>query len=249
MLVFVIPLKSPQASKSWEHVSKLFERCVKSVCNQTPPNFRVIVVCNEKPQLEFSHPHITYLEVDFPPPKEKESINNKRTDKGRKILAGLIHANQFSPSHTMAVDADDCVSKHLAKFVNQNPDTNGWFVNRGYKYQDGSEFIYIKYRNFYKMCGSCNIIRYDLNPIPEQPEYNRGYGYYKFYIDHAKPRDILANKAEKLAPLPFAGAVYVVGHGEHHYYDRSRLNFHLINRRKLNPAICEEFGLYKISEY
>ncbi|MCA1992918.1 MAG: glycosyltransferase family 2 protein [Coleofasciculus sp. S288] len=247
MLVFVIPLKSPEVSKSWEQVSKLFERCVKSICHQTSPNFRVVVVCNEKPTIEFSHPHITYLKVNFSSFTEKEKLNNQRTDKGRKILNGLVYANQFKPSHTMAVDADDCVSKNLAEFVSQNPDANGWFVNRGYKYQDGSDYIYIKYRDFYKMCGSCNIIRYDLNEIPEQPEYNRGYGYYKYYIDHAKPREHLAKKGKKIAPLPFAGAVYVVDHGQHQYYHPSRLSFSLINRRRLSPPICEEFGLYKIS--
>gem|GEM_PF-3414175 len=33
------------------------------------------------------------------------------------------------------------------------------------------------------MCGTSNIVRYDLNFLPENAEYNRGYGYYKYYID------------------------------------------------------------------
>ena len=248
MLVFVIPLKSAKVSKSWERVTQLFERCIKSVCNQTSPNFRVIVVCHEKPKIEFIHPHITYIIVDFSPPNETNPVAKGDTDKGRKILKGLIYARQFSPTHTMTVDADDCVSKKLAKFIQQHPDSNGWFINKGYKYQEGSNYIYIKRSKFYKMCGSCNIIRYDLNDLPETAEYNRGYGYYRYYIDHAKVRDILKNKAKAIKSLPFPGAVYILETGENLFDNSKRLRFSIFNRKLLNPSVRDEFGLYDLQQ-
>jgi hypothetical protein len=247
MLVFVVPLKGTQASKSWEVVTQLFERCVKSLCNQTSPNYRVVVVCNEKPRIEFRHSHMTYIEVDFPPPNEPDALCRGNTDKGRKILKGLVYAQEFSPSYTMAVDADDCVSKYLAEFVQENQHSNGWFINKGYKYQNDSNYIYIKRRNFYKMCGSCNIIKYELNQIPKNPEYNRGYGYYKFYIDHEKVRDTLAKQGTPLEALPFPGSVYVVETGENLYYEATRLRFNILNRKLLNKSIQEEFSLYPFS--
>ncbi|MEP0751500.1 hypothetical protein NDA03_04640 [Trichocoleus sp. Lan] len=36
--------------------------------NQTSPDFRAIIVCHKKQNIEFNHPHITYIEVDLPPP-------------------------------------------------------------------------------------------------------------------------------------------------------------------------------------
>ncbi len=248
MLVFVVPLKSPQASKSWQLVTQLFERCVKSLCNQTSPNYRVIVVCNERPRIKFHHPNITYIEVNFPPANESDPISIGHTDKGRKILKGLIHAQAFSPSHTMAVDADDCVSKHLAEFVHKNQNGHGWFINKGYKYQNGSDIIYIKRSHFYKMCGTCNILKYDLNQLPENPEYNRGYGYYKFYIDHEKVRETLTQKGTPIKPLPFPGAVYIVATGENLYYGSTKLTFNILNRKFLNPSIQEEFGLHPLNK-
>ena len=248
MLVFIIPLKSAKVSNSWERVTQLFERCIKSVCNQTSPNFRVIVVCHEKPKIEFTHPHITYIIVDFSPPTETNPVAKGDTDKGRKILKGLIYARQFSPTHTMTVDADDCVSKKLAKFIQQHPDSNGWFINKGYKYQEGSNYIYIKRSKFYKMCGSCNIIRYDLNDLPETAEYNRGYGYYRYYIDHAKVRDILKNKAKAIKSLPFPGAVYILETGENLFDNSKRLRFSIFNRKFLNPSVRDEFGLYDLQQ-
>lgn len=248
MLVFIIPLKSAKVSNSWERVTQLFERCIKSVCNQTSPNFRVIVVCHEKPKIEFTHPHITYITVDFSPPNETNPVAKGDTDKGRKILKGLVYARQFSPTHTMTVDADDCVSKNLAKYIQQHPDSNGWFINKGYKYQEGSNYIYIKRSNFYKMCGSCNIIRYDLNYLPETAEYNRGYGYYRYYIDHAKVRDILNNKAKAIKSLPFPGAVYILDTGENLFDNSKRLKFSIFNRKLLNQSVKDEFGLYDLQK-
>jgi hypothetical protein len=248
MLVFVIPLKSPQVSKSWERVCKLFERTVRSACNQTSSNFHVIVVCHEKPKIAFSHPQITYLEVDFPTPKETNPVARGDTDKGRKLLKGLIYAQQFSPSHTMTVDADDCVSKHLAELVEKHPQENGWYISKGYKYQENSSIIYLKRNNFYRMCGTSNILRYDLNYLPQNPEYNRGYGYYKYYILHARVRDFLKEKAIQIKPLPFTGAIYIFGYGDNIYGRSTNFSFSFLNRRKLTESIREEFGLYSISD-
>lgn len=225
MLVFVIPLKSKQVARSWDRICQLLDRSIKAICNQTSPEYRAIVVCHEKPHIEFEHPHVTYLEVDFLPPGEP-TYEKKNTDKGRKILRGLTYAKQYNPSHAMIVDSDDCVSKHLAEWVAQHPHSNGWFIDRGYKYQDSNQLIYLKRKDFYTMCGTCNIIRFDLWGLPESAEYNRGYGYYKKYIDHAKMKNILAEQGKSIEPLPFAGAVYIIETGENNYYQNKENKFY-----------------------
>ncbi|MFB2923082.1 glycosyltransferase family 2 protein [Aerosakkonema funiforme] len=256
MLLFVIPLKSAKVSKSWELVCKLFERTLKSVCNQTSTDFRVVVVCHEKPEIEFNHPHITYIEVDFPVPEQ--DLISKTLDKGRKILWGLFYGRQFNPSHTMIVDADDCISKHLAAFVNQNPQSNGWFVNKGYVYQADSKFIYFRKKAFNKLCGTCNIIRYDLHDLPDDisqdyPEINM------YYEKHRDVEDKMAQRGTPLEALPFFGALYIVGNQENIYLRDSSLFLeknkdkgilwkikYFLNFRLLTKSIREEFGLYDI---
>ncbi|MEP0811676.1 hypothetical protein [Coleofasciculus sp. FACHB-SPT9] len=57
---------------------------------------------------------------------------DKCLEKLQKVMAGFIYAQQLKSSHIMLVDADDCVSKHLAEFVNQHPQSKGWFVDKGY---------------------------------------------------------------------------------------------------------------------
>lgn len=256
MLVFIIPLKSPKVSKSWDLVSRLFERTLKSACNQTVTDFKIIVVCHEKPQIKFNPPQVNYIEVNFPPPEQDRTL--KRLDKGRKILTGVFHARELKATHTMIVDADDCVSKHLAEFVKQNPQSNGWFVNKGYVYQRGSKLIYLRKKHFNKLCGSCNIIRYDLHELPENidtdyPELNQ------YYHNHKLPEDILMQRGNPIKPLPFTGAVYVVGNSENIYLQNASMFRennkdkgiafqikYLLNYRFLTGGIREEFGLYDI---
>lgn len=268
MLVFIIPLKSSQGSKSWDHVCKLFERSVKSVCNQTSNNFRVIVACHEKPRIEFTHPCITYLEVDFPIPSS--DFRSKITDKHRKMLAGLRYAQRFRPSHTMHVDADDCVSKYLAKFVELNPQGNGWFVDRGHVYQENSKCIFFKRKDFYKWSATSNIFKYDFRFLSKGLTYDsidiNDYvnedlseefkDFYRGYLGH---RLVVQHRAEKgipLEPLPFPGVVYMLDHGEslssnnlNHLLDSKNPFVRAIRRlffRPLTNSVRHEFGIYNI---
>lgn len=252
MLVFVIPLKSTQVSKSWEYVSKLFERCIRSVCNQTSTNFSVIVVCHEKPQIEFNHPHITYVKVDFSAPSS--DCESKRRDKRRKMFVGLNYARQLEPSHTMHVDADDCVSKYLAEFVEQNPQSNGWFVNKGYVYQDGNKFIYFKRKDFHQWCGTSNIIRYGLHNVPESLSYDCK-DFYRYYVAHRKVVKNQESKGTPIEPLPFAGATYILGHSENlssnsfnNLIGGGKISVakNILHFRPLTGLVRNDFGIYNV---
>ena len=252
MLVFIIPLKSPQVPKSWDFVSRLFERCIKSVCNQTSPDFRVIVVCNEKPNIEFTHPHINYIKVDFPVPQPNRKA--RAMDKIRKISTGLIHASKFKPSHTMVVDADDCVSKNLAEFVNQNPQINGWFLSKGYLHREASNFIYVKREHFYNWCGTCSIIRYDLHGLPQSRESNFA-DINNLHCPHQLVVENMALQGRPRKALSFAGAIYIVCHGDQEANFEntirpvrilSRIKKILFNYRLLTKSIRDEFSLYNL---
>jgi len=69
----------------------------------------------------------------------------------------------FEPSYIMPVDADDCLSKHLAEFVNRNSHCNGWFINKGYEYQEGSRLIYLRQEDFFVRCGT---LQYQIQLAP-----------------------------------------------------------------------------------
>lgn len=247
MLVFVIALKSQKISTSWQIVSSLFERCVRSICNQTSQDFQIVVVCHEKPNIKFNHPKIDYIEVDFPIPEG--DIISKRLDKGHKLLKGLAYAEKFSPSHVMIVDADDCISKHIAEYAIENPDSQGWFIKKGYVYKEGSRFVYLRSKAFSSLCGSGVIIKYGLHPQLFKNDI------YDHQITH------LENNIN-LEPLPFTGGVYITENNENIYLTNSKSSqlkaqikskgyIHylrdVLQYRLLTENIRKEFGLFDIS--
>jgi hypothetical protein len=253
MLVFVIPLKSAQVSKSWKNTCSIFERTLRSVCNQTSANFKVIVVCNEQPEIAYSHPNVIYLVDNFPVPQPKVRFDKER-DRTRKMLAGIVRAKQLqNTTHIMLVDADDCVSNQLAEYVEANPQHPGWLISSGYWYQENSKFVKVMRKAFYEYCGTSNILRADLYPVdsndPESIEILQ-----KSYR-HKQIRKTLASMGISLDLLPFKGAIYTVNHGENTYYGignkdhkislKSRL-FRwksLLDNRWLTPTIKKDFGL------
>ncbi|KKJ00463.1 hypothetical protein [Prochlorothrix hollandica] len=249
MLVFIIPVKSATVAKDWGSTCRLFQRTLRSTCQQRSPAFRTIVVCNEHPAPQFHHPQVEFLTVDFvPPAKETNPIARGLTDKGRKVLKGLIHARDTAeptdpPTHAMIVDSDDCVSQRLAGLVQQQPDREGWYLHQGYKYREGDRVLYLKRRNFYRMSGTANIVAFHRLQLPAIPEYNRGYGYYKFYVDHQKVRAMMADRGTPMDSLPFPGAVYVLATGDNMSGNEDNLSFNFLNRRPLTPALAQEFAL------
>ncbi|MGF1568334.1 MAG: glycosyltransferase family 2 protein [Nodosilinea sp.] len=208
MIVFIIPVKSKQAATSWAELCKLFERSLRAVCNQTSSDFRVIIVCNERPKIDFHHSHVEYLEVNFPVPEA--TYNARVDDRAKRVVAGLLKARDLQPSHVMSVDADDCISRRIAEFVGQYSENNGWYVNSGYEYQEGSSKISIRRKDFHKICGTCNIVNYRLFNLPEKMlPYSELTGYDRFLGGHPLAKGDLAQRGTPIEPLPFPGVVFV----------------------------------------
>ena len=259
MLVFIIPVKSKQVSKDWSLVCKLFERTLRSVCNQTSSEFKVIVVCHELPDINFTHPHVTYFQVNFDIPDE--DYLSKEKDKMHKMLVGLNIVQDFAPSHIMFVDADDCISKKIAQFVIENYSFNGWFLNSGYEYREDIKSLIVRNKNFHIRTNTSHIIK---NKLLE-PYINMNINDIKpencilYHIDTAK---ILKNQGNPLVALPFKGAVYITDNGENMWWSqdnilskssKSKLNKMIISlakklyqftiTRPLTTSISEEFGI------
>lgn len=213
MLTFIVPVKSKLLTSDWLACSKLFERTLKSICNQINDNFKVIVVCHELPQVIFTSDKIEYVQVPFDPPTLVADDWNKNRelkegDKANKILIGFERAKKYKPDYIMVVDADDCISNAIVSFVAQQENNMpGWYIDKGYYYKEGANYLFLNKKTFNNLCGSCIIIRTDLflQLITQDP------CLYYFHELKELPNGIA------LEPLPFAGALYSMGNGENHY--------------------------------
>ncbi|MBE9046304.1 glycosyltransferase family 2 protein [Pleurocapsales cyanobacterium LEGE 10410] len=263
MLIFIIPLRSAKTTDSWGRVSQLFERTLRSVCHQTCEEFRVIVVCHDLPDIQFDHPNIAYLPVDFPIPtwERSDDYSSRRIDKQKKIFMGLTYASRFNPSHIMFVDADDCVSKHLAQFVSQNSESIGWMFSDGYEYTDGSSSILLRQKVFYYRCGTSNIVKYNIIAPDKNMKIDDVNPQWLFH--GGKIEKQLQDRGHCLDNLPFPGAVYITNNGANLYTQRymrlqranslyKKLSVCLvivgkrILSRPLTDTIREEFCLYNV---
>ncbi len=68
MIVFLTTVRHPVNSNNFEKVELLLNLTARSVLNQTDPDFRFVIVCNEIPDISVEDPRIVYHVVDSPPP-------------------------------------------------------------------------------------------------------------------------------------------------------------------------------------
>jgi hypothetical protein len=213
MLTFIVPVKSKEVSKDWSKFCNLFERTLISICSQTDTNYKVVVVCHEKPEISFRHDNVHYMTVDFEPPIKTSQINEdeanklREIDKGKKLQLGAQFAKQrFDTDYVMTVDSDDFISNRIAGFVNkQNKTIPGWYVKNGYIFLKGKKFLLKTYK-FNYLCGSSVIVKpdllqhfFDVDSI--------------LYFDH---RLKVLNETIKLRAFPFFGGIYSIANGENH---------------------------------
>ena len=71
MFYFLIPLRSKISSKNWDIISKLFNNTIKSVCNQTDPNFKIILAYHDLPEIDREYlKKLELIKVTFPTPEK-----------------------------------------------------------------------------------------------------------------------------------------------------------------------------------
>ena len=214
MLTFIVPVKSKLVTADWDKFSQLFEQTLRSICNQIDQNFKVVVVCHEKPSTTFFHQNVHFLKVDFEPPFEEAGVSSdslyrgKELDKGKKILLGIEYASmEFNTDYIMTVDSDDYISNKISSYVNcKGTGIPGWYLKKGYIHFEGKKFL-VKTFKFNQLCGSSIIVK------PKLFKYFIGVDE-TFYFDH---RLTILNENIELKRIPFAGGIYNVGNGENIY--------------------------------
>lgn len=215
MITFGIPLRSRAASSEWSTVSMLFNRTLKSVYNQTDPDFRIIVACHQIPDINFSiDDRVEFICLTTPPPINK---NEMMIDKGDKVHAIAKRVRQLHAGFVMMVDADDLVSNRIASYVNSNPNSNGYVSTKGYYYHLGDGFFKkgIRFPN-----GSSTIVKYSLNDLPSEDYICRVDGNnsnpHLIRKRHGDIPNICKQEGRPLQQLPFIASIYVRRTGENH---------------------------------
>ncbi len=221
MLTFVIPVRHHATAKDWRAIRTRMAVTLRSLRAQDSDDWNAVIVANHGADLPVDLRRCDVVRVDLAPNALDPSAGQEavwqaiRRDKGRRLLKGLLHARTMGMlrGHVMVVDYDDMVSRRLAGFVAQDPHASGWYVNAGYMFS-GERLLFSYPREFFELCGTSHIVRADLLDLPADEDHateayvSRTLGSHKFI-----KRDLEA-RGTPLAPLPFPGAIYRMGHGD-----------------------------------
>ncbi|CAM5338279.1 hypothetical protein MAUB1S_05862 [Mycolicibacterium aubagnense] len=221
LVTFIIPVRHQDNARDWELLKANLTQTVASISNQTNGDWQGIIVANEGADLPGLPAGFSVVRVTFPPNVlheiDKANIEDVydafRADKGRRVLMGMLAARDSG--FFMIVDDDDFVSARIVEHVAENQSANGWTIDKGYIWDDGGKIL-LGYDDFSHLCGTSLIIRAALYGLPERFE-DASLDWIKSMLgSHVRIADILAKNGTSLAPLPFRGAVYRVGHAGSH---------------------------------
>lgn len=210
MIAFIIPLISKKNATNWGVVSKLCNRSINSVLNQSEKNFMIYLVCNESPNEFKSSEYVCVIAKDYPIPP----LGNHRQsmyDKLCKARDGLVAASNAGCSHYMLLDADDCISRNLINYTRTYSEFDGWYLDSGWIRYAESCFVHIQKKNFHRLCGSSVIAPIDLNTLPDL---NGDIQQLRPFLEHHRIVDTWINEGKKMQRLTRPSAIYVLGTGE-----------------------------------
>lgn len=240
VLTFIIPVRHPQNARDWQQLKNNLSQTAASIARQTDSRWKAVVVANTEADLPALPHGFEVKRVDFPPNQGYERGTQAledfyeavRADKGRRILAGMLHAGQTD--YLMVADDDDFISCNLTAFVAANTGGYGWRVHYGYIWSGGN--LLYAYHDFSRYCGTSHIVRADLYKLPVRFEDAEETYIRKMLGSHIFIEDHLKDTGTPLTPLPFYGAIYRTGHAGAHSSSQAILKKFFINREVLcNP--------------
>jgi len=266
MIGFVVPIKPKAVSKNWDYDNLLLERTVKSICAQTDQDFKLIIVYNDQPKINFSHPNLINIHYPFPPVAAneiedldyvlkyyKKEYAEKMLDKGKKIYYGCKIAIEAGCNYLMGIDSDDLISNKLAEFVNKYAKSNkpGWRIKKGFIYEENARLL-VKKLDIQNINGSTHIIRKDLVTIPDFS--SNLFWNYNLFEAHGYTYDRIKDfHNELLEDYPFFGMIYIVHKNNYSNILKLTQKISLKNIVKkilrgkfLSNSIRKEYHLFKL---
>ena len=247
MLYFGIPLKARKVSADWDRVTELLDNTLRSIFNQSDPDFKVFVACHDVPEVRHrDDPRLEFLPVDFAPPifRDEQMVDKHRK---REVIGSRLRAE--GGGYMMFVDADDLVSNRIAAYVHRDQ------APRGYVITDGYELDFARWRvriapRFNYLSGTMAVVKWAPEELPETPlgqETSRLRDILN--CPHPTWRRVFEERGRPLKALPFRGAMYVMNTTENwsdmmqHIGPRRRLIRYVTPTSRPSAAIVQEFAL------
>lgn len=157
MVIFITSIRHPDTAVNLSKLEELHDIMLSSVCSQSDPDFKVIVVCNQIPKVKICDARIIFHLVDFAPPSPIEgtgkTVNMYFRDKGARLMCGLLLSRRFNPDYIFVIDCDDWFNSNIVKFLHSTPRYSVWYSDGGYFANFRSKTVKRKH-GMIRYCGS-----------------------------------------------------------------------------------------------
>jgi hypothetical protein len=221
LLTFIIPVRHQDNAPDWGRLSANLAQTLASIAAQSHHDWQAVVVANEGAMLPALPRGVRAERVRFPPNRihergdatREDFLDAFRKDKGQRVLAGMLSARDSR--FFMICDDDDFVSREIVAHAARNADAAGWKIDRGYVWTDGGRLLYA-HDDFNHICGTSLIIRSDAYALPQTAAEADERWMMDMLGSHHGVDTRMQASGTPLAPLPFRGAVYRVGHAGSH---------------------------------
>jgi hypothetical protein len=255
MVVFLTSIRHPYNSNNFDKVIDLFTTTLHSICSQTDPDFKFIVVCNQIPSVNYEDPRIIYHVVDFPPPsperKSATGLNVVKYDKGTKLMSGFLLSRRYNPDYIFIVDSDDWVNIKVVEYLHSQKKYPVWSIDSGYFANYNTKQIKRKY-GMTRYCGSTFLylpsfilklakLKYDVDEKSSQSELIAATSetfIYEIMGDHTIGYRYFTGIGVPPKPIPFRAISWNIGTGENHSGTKGGEQGLPIGER-----FCTDFGL------
>ncbi len=207
MLTFIVPLKPRRFANDWDRVVADLDATLQSILRQTDPDFRIVVAYEDLPQVRTRDPRIVFLHVPGPRSLERPG----EADKLWRVTAAAAWLREEGGGAVMVVDADDWVSRRVAELVNAHPEVDAWVAGWGWE-RDARTARMRPQLRFWKLCGSCVVMRLRPEDLPEAPRMD--FDGSLLGSRHDDWPGILRRMGRRVKRFPFAPAVYGIFNGE-----------------------------------
>jgi hypothetical protein len=208
IVIFAMPLVSKRRAKDWEVVQTQLNQTLASFQRQSSDNWQVVIAGQDRPHLP-DDPRIQFI---------KANVSDKFYDKGdkRRILIDHIAKSLKADAYYMQFDADDILHPDFVQYVQSDNNARGYVITDGYIVSLTEQAVITKPK-FDQSCGSCAAVYVD---------FRQNHHDAKLLIEHrshTKITALCADFGQPLAPVPFASALYIVGHGQNMIERRGKL--------------------------
>ncbi|WP_438766462.1 hypothetical protein [Kushneria sp. TE3] len=245
---FGIPLRARARCRDWALVCRNLERTLACLSRQQCGDFRVLIACHERPDIDTHGLDVEFVLADtpLPPPVDDKGLTGSDKPVKKRLIGVALSRQVDKPFYYMHLDADDLVHPELVARVFADDNQRGYLINQGVMF-DCATGTFGQcgplHSPFWQHCGSCAIVYFLHEELPRALSAKDAY--FTRFTGHKQYHDIACEHGRPLAPLTGDMGVYMVNHGENDvstYRGRTGVKSRFVRRHR----IADEQGVTRL---